>query len=549
MLEHPFTRVAAVLFAAAVIGGLAVLLRQPLIVGFIGVGVLVGPAGLGLVSAGGELELLAELGIAVLLFLVGLKLDPQLVRSTGPVALATGLGQVAFTSILGFGIALALGMEWLPALYVAVALTFSSTIIIVKLLADKRELDELHGRIAVGFLIVQDIVVVLALIAIAALGAAEEGGGGRSLLVVLGRGVSFLGGIVVLMRFVLPRLLAWLAHNRELLLLVSVAWAVGVSALGAALGFSGEVGAFLAGFALATTPYREAIASRLVSLRDFLLLFFFIELGAELEFAETGSMLFEAGIFSLFVLIGNPLIVLVIMGAMGYRARTSFKAGLTVAQISEFSLILVALGLSVGHVERNVLGLVTTVGLITIGLSTYLILYSEPIYQRLAPWLTVFERRRPHTGEPRPEERVEIEAIVFGLGRHGGLVAQRLRERGLAVLGIDIDPDALRTARAAGLDVLYGDASDPEFPLALPLQHARWVVSTVPHADTALALEHGLRAAGYAGRLVHTAHGHGDARRLAEESHALVLEPYALLAERLIERICEAEPEPPGDSA
>ncbi|MEX1271024.1 MAG: cation:proton antiporter, partial [Acidimicrobiia bacterium] len=140
---------AVVLVVAVVVGTVALALRQPLIVAFIGVGILVGPAGFGWVTAGSELELLSSLGIAILLFLVGLKLDPALIRATGPVALATGLGQVAFTSLVGFGIGLAMGLEVQSAAYVAVALTFSSTIIIVKLLSDKRELDDLHGRIAV----------------------------------------------------------------------------------------------------------------------------------------------------------------------------------------------------------------------------------------------------------------------------------------------------------------------------------------------------------------------------------------------------------------
>src|SRR5690606_30796450 len=200
-------------------------------------------------------------------------------------------------------------------------------------------------------------------------------GVGSELLTVLVKGIGFVAVLVVLMRWVLPTAVGRLARNRELLILASVAWAVAVAAGGEALGFSTEVGAFLAGFTLASTPYREAIASRLVGLRDFLLLFFFIDLGARLELAAAGERLGEAAVLSLFVLIGNPLIVLVIMGLMGYRKRTSFLAGLTVAQISEFSLILAALGLRVGHIDESILGLVTAVGIITIGLSTYLILY------------------------------------------------------------------------------------------------------------------------------------------------------------------------------
>jgi Kef-type K+ transport system membrane component KefB len=538
VLTNPFLQMAAILVVAAGIGALALALRQPLIVAFIAVGVLVGPASLGWVGSGTEIELLSSLGIAVLLFLVGLKLDPQLIRTTGPVALAAGLGQVVFTSLVGFGIALSLGLDTLSAVYVAVALTFSSTIIIVKLLSDKRELDELHGRIAVGFLIVQDIVVVIALIVITAIGDAGADEVGTQLVLTLVRGVALLLVLLGVMRWILPALVGRMARSKELLVLFAIAWATGLAALADVLGFSVEVGAFLAGFALAATPYREAIASRLVSLRDFLLLFFFIGLGAELELDLIGGQIGNAVVFSLFVLIGNPLIVLVIMGLMRYRARTSFLAGLTVAQISEFSLILVALGVRVGHVGDSILGLVTMVGLITIGLSTYLILYSKPLYERLAPFLSVFERKELHPGEGyHGLHEGDVDVILYGGGRHGALIAESLREQGRQVLVVDLDPDALERCRKAGISVIYGDAEDPEFLLSVPLDQAQWVVSTVRGLDINLALLHGLRAAGYEGKLAFTAHEPIEAERLRDEDVDVVIAPFAVAAERLVDHV------------
>jgi Kef-type K+ transport system membrane component KefB len=545
VIESGFLQIAITLIVAVVIGALALALRQPLIVAFIAVGVLVGPASMGWVTPGSELELLASIGIAVLLFLVGLKLDPKLVRTTGPVALATGLGQVAFTSLIGFAIGIGLGFDVMSAAYVALALTFSSTIIIVKLLSDKREIDELHGRIAVGFLIVQDIVVVIALIVITALGDAGGVDVGDRLLVVLVRGILFLAVLLALMRWVLPWLVGRMSQSRELLVLFGIAWAIGLAAVGDMLGFSVEVGAFLAGFSLAGTPYREAIASRLVSLRDFMLLFFFIDLGAKLEFDQVGGQIGEAVVFSLFVLIGNPLIVLVIMGAMRYRKRTSFLAGLTVAQISEFSLILAALGVRVGHIQESVLGLVTLVGLITIGLSTYLILYSQQIFERLARPLSIFERQHLRPGEEHHGvQEGDIDVIVFGGGRHGALIAEGLQTQDQDVLIVDIDPDALERCRRGGLNVIYGDAEDPEFMLSIPLDQAEWVVSTVRGLDVNLALLHGLRAAGYEGRVAITAHDPLEAARLESEGVDVVVAPFAVAAERLIENLSPAVGEP-----
>lgn len=542
-----FERLAAILIISAVVGGLATLLRQPLIVAFIAVGVLVGPVGLGLAGADELLDLLARIGIAVLLFLVGLKLDLHIVRSVGPVAVATGLGQVLFTSLAGYGLCLLLGLPHIDALYAAVALTFSSTIIIVKLLSDKREIDALHGRIAVGFLIVQDLVAIVAMIVLVALGTrgagqAEEasplGAGLLRVLVSMIKGLGLLAGVGLAMRFVLPAVTRRLARSPEALTLFALAWAVGLYLGSEQLGLSGEVGAFLAGFALASTPWRDAIGGRLAGVRDFLLLFFFVQLGASLDLSRLTAQVGAATILSVFVLVGNPLIVMAIMGVMGYRRRTGFLAGLTVAQISEFSLILMALGVSLGHVMPETLGLVTLVGLVTIGGSTYLILHSAAIYERIAHRLRLFERRHPYREvAATADDQKPIDTIVIGLGRFGGHIVRGLRDRGRRVLGVDFDPESIRRARSEGLDAQYGDADDPELALALPLATARQIVCAVPHHDINMATLHHLRGAGYAGKIVLTAHGPREAERLKREGADMVLLPFADAAAEAVDRL------------
>ena len=540
MFSDVFTEIAVLLLLAAVIGAIGVRLRQPLIVAFIAVGVLVGPSILGWVSANDQVDLLAKLGIALLLFVVGLKLDLHIIRIMGPVALAAGLGQVFFTSVIGYFIAIALGMSQVAALYVAVALTFSSTIIIVKLLSDKREVDSLHGRIAIGFLIVQDIVVILVMIGLTALG---ETGDATNLsweaIELLVKGGLFIAVIGVLMRYVLTPLLHQLARSPELLVLFSISWAVALAAAGGHLGFSKEVGAFLAGVSLASTPYREVIGARLVSLRDFLLLFFFIDLGAGLELATLGAQVVPAIILSLFVLIGNPLIVMTILGSMGYRKRTGFLAGLTVAQISEFSLILGALGLSLGHIDADTMGLITLVGVITISASTYMIIYSHPIYERISPWLGVFERKRAYREEAqdRAEEKNQVDIILFGLGRFGSGIAQELRQRGYRVLGVDFDPDLVRRHEGLGYEVRYGDAEAPEFLATLPLEEVHWVLSSVRGTPVNLALLHGLHDYGYKGYVAVTADTSPEAEQLKRAGADRVLSPYTDAAAKTVDNL------------
>jgi len=526
-----FHEIALLLAAAAGIGALGLWLRQPLILAYIVVGIIAGPMVFGWLSvqhaAHDPLDLLAQIGVAVLLFTVGLKLDLHLVRRLGAVALATGLGQLTFTILFGYLLALALGMAHLKALYIAVALTFSSTIIIVKLLSDKKELDSLHGRIAVGFLIVQDIAVVIAMMVMSSLNMAEAGGVTATLgMIVLKLAAAGLL-LAVAMRWVLPRLLDLVARSQELMLLFAIAWGVALASLGEVFGFSKEVGAFLAGFSLATSPYREAMSSRLNPVRDFLLLFFFLDLGAKLELTAFEGQIPAAMVLSAFVLIGNPLIVMAIMGYMGYRKRTGFMAGLTVAQISEFSIVFVAMGVTLGHVGGDALGLVTLVGLLTISVCTYMVLYGQPLYEKLKPWLGLFERKVPFRERAAGNIEAVPEVILFGLGRYSGRLMQRLHAQGIATLGVDFDPEALRHARQHGLPVCFGDAEDAELPATLPLESARWLVSTLPDADVNRALISALRAQGHRGRVAVAAHDKDDARMLKKAGASLVFHPYS----------------------
>ena len=532
------------LVLAAGVGFLGVMLRQPLIVSFIIVGIIAGPSLLGIARSSEPIDLLAELGIAVLLFLVGIKLDLKLVRTMGTVALATGLGQVAFTSVFGFLICLAMGLDTVTSIYIAVALTFSSTIIIVKLLSDKREIDSLHGRIALGFLIVQDIVVVIAMIVLAALGVGErEGSATGNIAIVLGSGMGLLALVWLFIRYLADPLTRQMARTPELLLGFAIALAAAFAALGEALGFGKELGGLLAGIALASTPFRDSIASRLASLRDFLLLFFFIALGSSLEFENLGARAMEATLLSAFVLIGNPLIVLTIMVAMGYRRRTGFLAGLTVAQISEFSLIFMAMGVTLGHVGNEALGLVTLVGLITIAASTYMITYSHQLYARCEPLLRWFERKEAYreTGENGDAEG-EYDIIIFGLGRYGGTIGRRLIGEGRKVLGVDFSPDAVRRWKTDGLPATFGDASDPEFVTGLPVRKAKWIISAIPdpntgvtHHDSRHALLQALEDIGYEGKIAVATHRIEENEELKLAGAHLIFHPYYDAAYRAIE--------------
>jgi Kef-type K+ transport system membrane component KefB len=539
VFDNVFTETAAVLAVAAVISTVAAWLRQPLIAAYIASGLLVGPACFGWVTRGDPLELLAHMGIALLLFVVGLKLAPQLVRTLGWIVLKISLAQVAITVLLGCALALLLGFSPAAAGYLAVGLAFSSTVVIVKMLSDKGESDSLHGRLALGAVIVQDVLVVVAMALLTAVAGAAGDVPARDVFLRLIEGILLLLAIAVFARYGLARLLGFLARSPELLTLAAIAWAVALAATGHAVGLSKEVGALVAGVALAATPYRELIAMRLATLRDFLLLFFFVELGTQVSFDLLGRQLVPILALSAFVLVGKPLVVMALVGRAGFHRRTLGLTGLYMGQVSVFSLILVGMGLELGHLDAPTVGVMTLVALITITCSGYVIDSAHPVVTWLAPWLERLEHRERRRGReaPIPEKSVEGEVILVGLGRFGERMALNLAAHGLAVVGIDFDPEVVRGGAALGIASRYGDATDPELVGSLPLGRAEWVVSTIPAREVNLTLLQALRRHGYEGGIAVAAYSDADSMALKAAGAELVLLPFQDAADQAVDLV------------
>ena len=454
------------------------LFRQPPIIGYIFAGILLGPSLLDVTNNVPGLEVFGHIGIAFLLFILGLNLDVRSLKQVGVVSVATGLGQIIFTSAIGYLVALTFGFSHTAAIYIAVALTFSSTIIIVKLLTDKKELDTLHGKVAMGFLIVQDIVAVLVLMFISSFAASEQAIAATIGLTVFSAAIIFVLAALA-SKYLLPYLLRYAGKNQEILFLFSITWCFALAATFDLINFSLEIGALLAGLMLASTPYSYEIASKIKPLRDFFIIIFFIVLGAQLELTLLGAYLLPAIILSLFVIIGNPLIVMTIMGLQGFSKRTSFKAGLTVGQISEFGLIIVALGLSVGHVDNAILNLVTMMGLTTILISTYLILYADPIYDRIKH-LIPYKRRGVHKHENQHEHLLNnYDVILFGYNRMGYNIAEHFIDKEKHLLIIDFNPEVVLELQERGINAILGDANDAELYEEIRLDHPEVIISTI----------------------------------------------------------------------
>ena len=479
MVQELFIELTFIILLALITSIIANVLKQPLIIAYILTGVLVTSFFVDLITFSEVTLIFSKIGIAFLLFLVGLNLNPRVIKEIGVVATVTGLGQIVFTSVIGFILSLYLGFSVVESLYISVALTFSSTIIIMKLLSDKDDLDTLYGKISIGFLIVQDLVAIFMLMLIPLL---SNNLGISSLALSILRGAFLILFIWILSVYVLPKITKQIAKNQELLFLFSIGWCFLVASLFYYSGFSIEIGALLAGIGLSMSPYRLEIAYKVKPLRDFFIIIFFIILGSQMHLSSINSILFPAIIFSLFILIGNPLIVMILMGMLGFKKRNGFLAGLTVAQISEFSLILVALGVNIGHISQEMLSLVTLVGLITITGSTYMIIYAEKIYPLISKYLSIFERKGKLKDDSKPKG--EYDAILFGYNRIGFSILKSFDQLKIKYIVVDFDPNMIVDLTNRGKHCIYGDADDVELLNDLNLKKIKIVISTIPNIET-----------------------------------------------------------------
>lgn len=554
--ESSFYEFAALLFFTALAGILVQILKQPLILAFLAVGVLAGPSVLDIVGATKEIELLAKLGIAILLFIVGLKLDLNLIKSLGFTSVFIGLTQIILTGALALLIALGFGFSYETGLLIGVALAFSSTIIVVKLLSDKKEIDSLHGQISLGVLIIQDIAVIISMMVLATYDLSSTEAAGETNLIFLVAKVVFsalalLAFIAIFMRYFALKVVSFCAKTPELLLCFTIAWAILLAALSDFVGLSKELGGLLAGISLASTPFREAIISRLSSLRDFLLLFFFIALGTQIDLSLLGQQIIPAIAFSVFVIFFKPLVILSAAGIMGYRKRTGFLAGVSLAQISEFSLIFITMAYGLGFVTQDILGLITLIALITILLSTYLSSLSNGLFGIFEKYLTVFERRNASRENSHDTQKVRkaYNIILFGLGRYGKAMAEGFRANGKTVLAVDFNPSIVKTGNTIDYDTVYGDASDPEFYHTLPLKKADWVVSAMPqsgrigltHENPHFVMLHALKELKFQGGIAVACHSERSAQEMKKAGANLIFLPFSDAAERAVNMLMRAK--------
>lgn len=534
-----FVEFAGILLVAFIVSYIIRAFKQPVVVGYIISGMIIALyVSMSATDLGASKEIItifSEFGIAFLLFIVGLHLNPKVIKEIGGSALLIGLGQIVVTFLIGFAVSYSiLSYGAIASVYVGIALSFSSTIIAMKLLSDKRQLDSLHGKIAIGVLIIQDLVAIGVLMFI------SSTSNGSSLASFATRGLLSGSALIALLFFagffILPRLLKSIAHSQELLFLFSICWCFSLAALFAMLGFSMEIGALIAGVVLSISPYSTEVSSKIRPLRDFFLILFFIILGLNLPVTNLNTVIVDALILSLVALILKPIILMTFSAIFGYARRTNFLVGTTLAQISEFSIIVFGLALTAGHITSDLVATITLTAVITITFSSYMIIYSNYIYKPMLWFIKIFERKGVRRSG---KTKRKYNAILFGYNRIGFSILKSLKKIGKNYLVIDYNPDTISDLTKFNIPALYGDVEDSEFVEELPLDDVELAVSTVPDFETNMLLINSIRSVNPKAIIVVRAHQISEAMELYARGATYVLTPHFLGGEYVSKMIAE----------
>jgi Kef-type K+ transport system membrane component KefB/voltage-gated potassium channel Kch len=527
-MDTVFAGLSLIIVIGAAVALLMRLIGQPLIIGHIITGIIVGPAVLHLIKSPDALALFSDLGIALLLFIIGLGLNPQIVKEVGKTATYVALFQVGVITGLGWVIGTSLGLSSTSAAFLGASLAISSTIIILKMLSDKREQSRLYGKIAISVSLVQDLVAIALVVLTSA---------GNSHSVAIGSTIALAikGGFLVFIIYwvsnqIMPLFHRFISDSQEFLFLFAIAWGLGSAALFQKIGLSSEIGALLAGICLATQPYAQEIAARLRPLRDFFVIVFFIALGANLNLNDIGANLVIIIISALVVIIAKPLVSMAMLGFLGYTKRTSFKSSVALAQVSEFSIVLVLLGKERGLISTSLVTTITFIALCSIAASSYLILFSDKIYNKIERFLSVFERKKTHLEPSAPSN---FELVLFGYQKGGHEFVKVFKQLSKNFVVIDYDPEIIDVLQERKIRHIYGDVTDVELLEEANIHKAKLIVSTITDMEATQFLLNYLERKKSGAVVIAQADNPKEASKLYEQGASYVILPHFIGGEKI----------------
>lgn len=518
-----FLEIAQVLGVGTVLALVMYALRLPLMLGYLLTGIVVGPLGLHLLQNESALQAFSQLGVSSLLFIVGLHLAPSVLRDVGrPSFVAGTLQSLAMVGATAFALSF-LGVSWKTGALYGLLIAFNSTIIITKLLSDKRELGRLYGKLTIGILLLQDVFATMAITWLPTM--AGSSSTGDAPLILLGKLIMLLVGVILVAWAVLPRLSAIFARSQEFLFLFSLSWGIGLAAVFHALGLSMEVGALVAGVALASSPYHYEISARMKVIRDFFLILFFVLLGSHISLQGIESWWPTALVLFGLVTVASPLVVFVSYVAQGFHAKVAFPASIALTQVSEFSLILLFALQAVGLIDAQQLALIATVTLATMLVSPFFIQHADGLYALFVP---LFKMCLPRRGRRDSVKKERVDVLLFGCHRVGSDFLPTLQRTGQSLLVVDFDPGVIESLTARHIPCRYGDIGDREFLAEFDFKHVQMLICTVPDLESNLVLVRMVRRVNPQAVVMAMAHAVDEALLLYEEGASYVVMPYYL---------------------
>ncbi len=479
------TDFALLVVAATILSYLARLTKQPTIVAYVLTGVVVGPIGLAIVTEDQLIEIVSELGLGFLLFLLGIEMRFSSIREIARPVGAIAVGQAILQAVASTAVALLLGFTLFQSLMIALATTFGATPIIVKVLGDKDDLKSLYGKVDVGVLIFQDIYLVMAL-AILAVGTVDDA---AEVAASIGRVLLLMGAIGVAAylasRYLLPTLLRASAENKSTLFTVGIAWAFLFIFAAETLELSVEIGAFLAGLALAQLPYSTELKERMRPATNFFIAVFFASIALQMEVDQLLAHWQEAVIASVLLLAINSVIVFSLFYSQRFDVETSFLGTISMLQVSEFSLVLGALAVDQGFIEEGILGFLSLMALITMPISTYYVLYNRQLYRYVRPYLEALERE--DTIEASPVE-YDDHAVIVGYSRLTSELAEVLEAHVEEVVFVEDRAEHVEELTESDHGFVFGNARHGDVRAEANLSGAEVVVSVTERSDVALRI-------------------------------------------------------------
>lgn len=492
-MDNIFLQLAIALSLSSLFGFVVLRLKLPLVVAYLLAGVSISLISIFDPHHSQVFEILPEIGISFVLFLIGMELDLREIKSLGFPIIVSALGQIIISTFAGFTLAGVLGFGLTESIYLGLGLAFSSTVVVIKMLIEKRDLASLYGKLSIGILLIEDLVAIAVLMVIS-VSSSSLGLGYQESLPLLTLALKAIGLFVLtflLGKYVLEKIFDNVAKSVELLFLTAITWCFAFTSFAVFLGFSVVIGAFLAGVALASSPYHLQIQGKIKPLRDFFLTLFFVYLGLQTRVSDFVNAWPAILLFTLFALIFKPIIYLLILGTFGFRKHTLFQTSLNLSQISEFSLVVLLVGVNQGLASPLALSVMAAVAVLSIICSSITIAYSKTLYKFFSPMLSFFERKNnAHFMETKFIELFEDHVVIIGAHRVGAPVVKFLEKEKIPFIVMDFNPHIVEDLRKKGVHVVYGDLGDPEILDNLQLDKAKLIISTARDmSDNEMLLE------------------------------------------------------------